>query len=97
LQEYASNLASLEDCRIWNDSSIENTKSMPISMNIEKYDLITSIIIRPHFNNTYKNKTQNNNYILELMKDEEYFKILESLNEEQSAILMILCIKKEIF
>jgi hypothetical protein len=76
LQEHAFNLASSKDFSIWNDSLIEDTKSMPISMNIEKYDLATDIIIRPHFNNTYKNKIQDSNYILELMKDEEYFKIL---------------------
>jgi hypothetical protein len=56
LQEYASNLASSKDFSIWNDSLIEDTKSMPISMNIEKYDLATDIIFRSYFNNTYKNK-----------------------------------------
>jgi hypothetical protein len=55
LQEYVSNLASSKDFSILNDLSIENTKSMPINMNIEKYDLAANIIIRPHFNNTYKN------------------------------------------
>jgi hypothetical protein len=97
LQEYASNLASSEDFSIWNGSLIEDTKSMPISMNIEKYDLATDIIIRPHFNNTYKNKIQDSNYILELMKDEEYFKILRLLNEEQRAIFGDIMYKKRVF
>ena len=56
LQEYASNLASLEDFCIWNDSLIGNTQSMPISLNIEKYGLAIDIIIKPYFNNIYKNK-----------------------------------------
>jgi hypothetical protein len=55
LQEYASNLASSKDFSIWNDSSIKSIKSMSISMNIEKYDFTTNIVMRPHFNNTYKN------------------------------------------
>jgi hypothetical protein len=97
LQEHASNLASSEDFSIWNDSLIEDTKSMPISMNIEKYDLATDIIIRPQFNNTYKNKIQDSNCILELMKDEEYFKILRLLNEEQRAIFDDIMYKKRFF
>jgi hypothetical protein len=44
---------------------------MPISMNIENYDLVTDMIIRSHFNNMYKNTLQDNNFILQLMKDEE--------------------------
>jgi hypothetical protein len=97
MQEYAFNLVSSEDFSIWNDSLIEDTKSMPISMNIEKYDLATNIIIGPHFNNTYKNKIQDSNCILELMKDEEYFKILRLLNEEKRAIFDDIMYKKRIY
>jgi hypothetical protein len=97
LQEYTSNLASTKDFSIWNDSLIENIQSMPISMNIEKYDLATDIIIRPHFNNTYKNKIQDNNCILELMKDKEYFKILQLLIKGLRAIFDDIMYKKRVF
>ena len=44
---------------------------MPISMNIENYELATNMIIKSHFSNMYKNTLQDNNFILQLMKDEE--------------------------
>lgn len=45
-------------------------------MNVEKYDLTTDIYIKPYSTYTYKSTLQQNNCILELMKDEEYFRIL---------------------
>ena len=46
LEDYASNLASSKDFNIWNDLSIGDLESMPISINQERYDLATDIIVR---------------------------------------------------
>jgi hypothetical protein len=67
---------------------------MPISMNIEKYDLATKIIIKLYFHNMYKNTIQDDSYILKFMKKKVYFKILQSPNEEQRAIFDDMMCKK---
>jgi hypothetical protein len=83
LQKYVCNLSPSEDFSIWNDSSIGNIEWMPINtMNIEKYDLPTIINFRSHCDNTYKNTIQDDNCILEIMKDKECFKILQFLIEK---------------
>ena len=96
LEDYASNLASSKGFNIWNDLSIGDLESMPISMNQERYDLATDIIIRPCINNTYKSITIDNNCILQVMKNEEYINMLRLLNEEQRAIYDDIMYKKRV-
>ena len=69
---------------------------MPISMNQERYDLATNIIVRPRINNTYKSITIDNNCILQVMKNEEYINMLQLLNEEQRAIYDDIKYKKRV-
>ena len=89
-------MASSKNFNIWNDLSIGDLESMPISMNQERYDLATDIIIRPHINNTYKSITIDNSCILQVMKNEEYINILRLLNEEQRAIYDDIMYKKRV-
>ena len=96
LEDYAFNLASSKDFNIWNDLSIGDLESMPISMNQERYDLATNIIIRSCINNTYKSITIDNNCILQVMKNEEYISMLRLLNEEQRAIYDDIMYKKRV-
>ena len=84
-------MASSKDFNIWNDLSIGDLESMPISM---RYDLATDIIVRPGINNTYKSITIDDNCILQVMKNEEYINMLQLLNEEQRAIYDDILYKK---
>ena len=88
-------MASSKEFNIWNDLSIDDLESMPISMNRERYDLATDIIVRPHINNTYKSITIDNNCILQVMKNEEYINMLRLLNEEKRAIYDDIMYKKK--
>lgn len=97
LQDFANELVLSKDFDIWKDASIEETESVIISMNAEKYDLASDIYIKPKFTNTYKNTSEDNNNVLELMKSSEYLGILRSLNEEQRSIYDDIMYRKRTF